>query len=227
MSGTSRHRSRAPRSSEVRARNWARQHERNTLAARPETAVAPSLGAFTVSRAVLAGTPGGIFEKQELLDMLVDDSQTRVYRRIGVSQINPREGKQMSDPWQNSLHTNISKLQEVAEEFPEKLDGFVTSAIILGARRNQPGRRFVGYVIDGKMGESIRAEREHLMSALGVEIPQPKTPHTTLFETEDQHRAEELRLKLNDIAKSLGGIPVELGVTEVIPIQNHSMSRPH
>ena len=223
MSAYERGRKRPNTRAEKRVWSWIKKEEQNSLLTNPESNMAPSLGAFTVRRAVKDDTPGGLFERSDILDLLSSDHQAVTYSRVSVSLISPREGKQLADPWNGQAKAMEQVLENIADSLPAMIHGYINRSLVLGAYKNKPGPRYIGYVMDRTMAGTLKDERQLLYEALRQPSPRDMTPHITLLSTNDQRLAEELSEQLTAMAGA--GIPLTLGPAQVVPIVNSRSSR--
>lgn len=213
---------RRPSSAEQRAFGWVREQERIASAVEPGKNIQPELGTFTVRRAIKNTTHKGIHEQPNIMSLLKRDHGSAVpigswARGLGVSLVTPREGARIASRSDVPLTDIMETFETVALGFPTKLSGFLGRAVILGAPPKKPGSRFIGFSIDRRTQDTIRAERQLLLGTDPL-ARKPVIPHVTLFMTGDQELATESASQLNDCAPP--GIPLDLGRAEVIPIQS-------
>lgn len=170
-------------------------------------------------RAVLGSTPGGIYERSKVLDLLHDAPGIKVVQKLGASLISPREGRQIVDPWDGKAGSIRNRLEVKALTLPPQLSGYIGRAVIFGATRHKTGPRFIALSLDQQTTETIKQERRELYDSLGMACPDWKfCPHVTLLETRDQLLADNLRDQFNDM--EIKGMPVEFGKADVITIRN-------
>jgi hypothetical protein len=208
-----------------RAIAWVRQAEIKAVAG--ESAITlPSPITYTVRREILGSTPGGIFERSDIMELLASDHGAKTYHNLSLSLISPREGKKIARRWQGEPDTLRQRLEESAEALPDSLSGFLFRAIIVGVKQNQEGSRYVGCTLDRSLQTAMR--REHLQVIQGLGRPSALdrsgyTPHLTLFETRDQEQAQILQGKLGKLVHG-SFIPIQLCQAEVVPIANTPIS---
>lgn len=213
-------RKRQPKNAQRRARQWVNSAEKSAFEVVPPTTQAPRLGAFTIRRSVLPESE--LFENDRVIDVLnTRGANFQPMVDIGVTLISPREGRHMTDPWSDLPHHARDLMEDAADDLPARLTGYLSAPLITGARKNQSGRRFIGFALEKSLTNALLGDRKKLIEFAGYQVNEYRriSPHISIAETLDHTVAVDLTDNLAERG-SHGGMSVELGPPEVLHISS-------
>lgn len=181
----------------------------------------PLATAYTARRQVEVATPGGIFEREDMRQLIRGRHGAKVFPNFFATLINPKQSKEIASAWEGTQGELHEAFEAAADALPASRSGFLLHSIIVGARKDRPGRRYPSYIVDRSLQRIMREERTRFLAKTGQHRFDERmyTPHITMFETTDPECAEGLRQKMEGLLV-VAKIPVELGKINVVPIPN-------
>lgn len=140
---------------------------------------------------------------------------------LGVSLLSARDSSNMLRLSNRSPGQLCNEVKSITRSFPEELEGYLGSVIVVGVKKHQTGSRYVGVALSRKTSDGLRfkvsEERNRIVSPYVQSAPDlangEPVHHISLFRTTDQHKAEEV----SEIQHSSGiiGAPITLAEPEV------------
>ena len=164
-------------------------------------------------------------------ELLADGSNEMAHRKVepGASLLSAADASRVARVASDSANHLMALTLEFAEGRPDELTGRLGAVAIFGARRTEPGPRFIGFALgrhSGSLGEKLKVERSALVDHIGAQdiLNAGRTPHISLYKTHDQEQAEHIAQKLRNTG--IIGEPIALGPVTVNPVQLNLNTRP-
>lgn len=137
---------------------------------------------------------------------------------LGASIINPRDAFNLIGAIERSGEEfDLSIAEEVVEsQMNQPVYARILGYGIFGAQAEKPGMRYVGIKFGRLACDQLRQEREAVYSRYGIDLTTKlRIPHLSIFQTPDQHEAENVHSLLSQTQMSERF--VELGPATITP----------